>query len=70
LELREFFRDFFPVLSGEEFLDEVFALLYCIKGMTWEACLELESRERLYLLRKLSEQLKKEAASIKKASKG
>lgn len=68
--IHKFFRDFFPVLAGEEFLEEVFALLYCIKGMTWEACLSLEGWERLYLLRRLEKQLRQETAEIKKATKG
>lgn len=70
LGIRKFFRSFFPILAREDFLEEVFALLYCIKGMTWEACLDLEGWERLYLLRRLEKQLRQEATEIKKASKG
>jgi hypothetical protein len=48
----------------------VFALLYCIPGMTWGACLDLRRKERLFLLELLGEQKRSEADSVKKATRG
>lgn len=48
----------------------MFALTYCIPGITWEACLDLRRNERLHLLKLLGEQKRNEADSMKKASRG
>jgi hypothetical protein len=69
LGLREFFRDFLPIATWEEYLEEVFALTYCIPGITWAACLDLRRNERLHLLRLLADQKRNEADTLKKASK-
>ena len=68
--LCKFFREFLPIATGEEFLEEVFALTYCIPGITWEACLDLRRNERLHLLRLLGDQKRSEADSMKKATRG
>jgi hypothetical protein len=51
-------------------LEEFFALLYCIKGMTWDACMRMRSRDRIWMLRRLEKQLKREAEDAKKAAGG
>jgi len=51
-------------------LEEVFALLYCIKGMTWDACENMRTRDRIWILRRLEKQLKREADDAKRASGG
>lgn len=68
--LCEFFREFLPVTTWEDYLKEVFALTYCIPGITWEGCLDLRRKERLYLLELLEDQKRREADSYKKASRG
>jgi len=48
----------------------VFALTYCIPGITWGACLDMTRAERGILLERLVEQKRREADSIKRASGG
>lgn len=67
--VRQFFRLFFPTLSRGEFIEEVFALLYSVPGMSWEACLDMDTEERGLMLKRLLKQQKHEEASIKKAGK-
>jgi hypothetical protein len=67
---RKFFRFFFPLIKTEDLLEEVFALLYCIKGMTWEACENMRTKDRIWMLRRLEKQLKREAEDAKRASGG
>ena len=50
--------------------EEVFALTYCMEGMTYGDVMAMPSRERIWYLRRLHRQLKKEADEMKKAAKG
>ncbi|KKN79931.1 hypothetical protein LCGC14_0334390 [marine sediment metagenome] len=47
----------------------MFALLYSVPGMSWEACLDMDTEERGLMLKRLLKQQKHEEASIKKAGK-
>ncbi len=47
----------------------MFALLYSVPGMSWEACLDMDTEERGLMLNRLYKQQKHEEASIKKAGK-
>ena len=49
---------------------EVFALTYCMKGMTYGDVEGMLSVDRVWYLNRLNEQLKQEADGIKKGSGG
>jgi hypothetical protein len=49
-------------------LEEEFALTYSMKGMDWFAIQDMLSKERLWHLRRLRDQLKKENAEIKRTT--
>ncbi len=67
--VQRFFFTLFPVSSEDEFLEEVFALTYSIKGITWEACLDMRVPERQWMLRRLHKQQKAENAAVRKAGR-
>jgi hypothetical protein len=69
LGLRLFFLDFFPVAKTEELYEEMFALTYNMKGITWSDLQEMPSREREFLVERLHRQLKAEVEAMKRAGK-
>jgi hypothetical protein len=71
LGLRQFFLHFFPLRTEEALNEEVFALTYCMNGVTYTDVVEkMSSRERVWFLKRLNEQIKMESEEIKKGSKG
>lgn len=64
-----FFRSFFPIAREEDLLEELFALVYCVKGMTGEYIESMSTHDRIWHLERLEKQLKAEAAELKKATK-
>ncbi len=68
--LRQFFLHFFPLKAEEALNEEVFALTYCMHGVTYTDVVEkMESRERVWFLKRLLEQIKMESEEIKKGTK-
>lgn len=55
--------------STEVLLEEVFALTYCMKGMTYGDVERMLSSDRIWYLNRLHEQLKSEADEVKKTTK-
>lgn len=47
----------------------MFALTYSIKGITWEACLDMRVTDRQWMLRRLEKQQKAENTAVRKASR-
>jgi hypothetical protein len=54
-------------VTGRGLLEQVFALTYCVPGITWDACMEMHTDERQWLLKRLHKQQKAEAEAIGKA---
>jgi len=69
MELQQFFRFFFPISSLDSLREEIFALTYVMKGMTYGDLLEMDSSERWWYLKRLHKQLKKETQEMKQAGK-
>lgn len=47
-------------------MQEEFALTYCMKGMTWSDVQNMLTRERVWHLKRLRDQLKKENEALPK----
>ena len=55
--------------NTEVLREEVFALTYCMKGMTYSDIERMLSADRMWYLERLYKQLKSEADEVKKTSK-
>jgi hypothetical protein len=58
----------FPTFTEEELNEQIFALTYLMKGgISYESTLEMSRRERIWFLRRITEQKRDEAQQIQRA---
>lgn len=66
MDIQGFFRRFFPIARLEHLREEIFALTYCMKGVTWSCIEKMPSEERVWLLKRLHAQVQKESDDMEK----
>lgn len=67
--LQQFFQHFFPIRSLDDLREEAFALMYCVKGMSYDSIENMLSSDREWYIRRLYKQLQHEDEQMKKATK-
>jgi hypothetical protein len=65
MELRSFFRSFWPIRTEDEIDDEVFALAYLVPGFSYSIA-DMTAQERRRHLERAHKQKKREADAHKK----
>lgn len=69
--VRNFFRQFIPIINRDDLWEAQFNLAYNSNGgINLETIQQLKKKKFLYLLRKLAKTKKEENKAIKEASKG
>lgn len=67
--VRQFFRRFFPLKTTDDLREEMFALTYCMEGMVYGHVEKMLTKDRVWYLRRLYRQLKRENDEMKRAGK-
>ena len=69
MELRRFFRAIFPLVDPEGLEEQLFALYYLSKGVTYGDALGMNREEREWHLRRITKQKRDEVKAIKRGNK-